>query len=120
MFAPLTPLDPFTVRREHREDGITVLEPVGALDILSARQLKAELLTTLQPGARVVLSLAAVRVLDSVGLTLLNGFCRRAAEGDVSLALASVAHPAAHVLALTGIDRKFRIFPSVETAIQAA
>lgn len=100
------------------ENDCTVVAVRGELDIASAPALRTELLGLLGPHARrIVVDLSEVTFCDSSGLAVLVGASRRAWLLGGVLRLAAPAPPVTAVLRLTGLDRHFEIFPTVQAAV---
>ena len=90
----------------------------GELDIVSAPELREQLLGLLRPAAsRLVIDLSAVRYADASGLAVLVGTARRAMLLGGYLRLAAPTPAVARVLSLTGLHLKLDIFPTVSAAI---
>ena len=100
--------------------GWTVLPLAGDIDLSSAPALRAELggATEVSP-ARVVLDLSELDFIDSTGLGVLVGALRRVRGGGGDIRLASARSGIERVFVVTGLDRVFRLFPSVEEAAEA-
>jgi anti-anti-sigma factor len=93
----------------------------GELDIASAPVLREQLLGLLRPAAsRLILDLSAVSYADASGLAVLVGTKRRAGLLGGSLRLAAPAPAVTRVLSLTGTNRQFDIFPTVQAAITSS
>jgi anti-anti-sigma factor len=90
----------------------------GELDVVSAPVLREQLLGLLRPAAiRLILDLSAVSYADASGLAVLVGTKRRAGLLGGSLCLAAPAPAVTGVLSLTGMNRQFDIFSTVQAAI---
>jgi anti-anti-sigma factor len=90
----------------------------GELDIASAPDLREELLGLLRPGAsRLIIDLSAVGYADTSGVAVLVGTGRRARLLGGWLRLVSPAPEVTRVLSVTGLNRHFATFPTVEEAI---
>lgn len=103
-----------------RLGGTMVVRPeLARLDATMALQFKDKVGDLIAGGERsLVLDLARVDFVDSSGLGALVALLKRmGAEG--SLALASVRPPVARLLALTRLDRVFRIHDTVQGASEA-
>ena len=95
-----------------------VLPISGDVDLASAPSLREHLteITEAAP-AFVVIDMADLEFIDSTGLGVLVGTLRRvrAAGGDVRLARARTG--IARVFAVTGLDRVFSLYPSLDDAM---
>jgi anti-anti-sigma factor len=91
----------------------------GEVDLATAPVLKGALLARVAAGAtRLVLDLSGVVHMDSTGLGVLVGVRRRLPEDGV-IAVAGAGPAIRSVFEITGLDRTFKLFPSVEDAIAA-
>ncbi|GAC1517804.1 MAG: STAS domain-containing protein [Acidimicrobiales bacterium] len=95
----------------------TVLPLVGDVDLASAPALRQQLadMTTESPSF-LVIDMSELDFIDSTGLGVLVGTLRRlrATGGDVRLAAARTG--IARVFSVTGLDRVFSLYPTVEAA----
>jgi anti-sigma B factor antagonist len=102
------------------ERGNFVVSLRGALDAAVAPALREYLLGVVHECAgRLIIDLAAVSLADVNGLTVLVGTGRRASLLGGSLRLAGPTADVAATLSVTGLDRQFRVFPTVEAAISS-
>jgi anti-sigma B factor antagonist len=93
------------------------VSPDGEIDLSSAPLLKTRLVGLLAEGySRLVLDLSAVRYIDSTGLGVLVGVSRRL-PGDGLLTIAHAPATVVRLLELTGLDRRFETFLTVEDAL---
>lgn len=88
-------------------DGLVVIAAGGDVDLAVADRWWSEIQDRLVPGARVVLHLAAVTFLDSMGLRVLAKAGDRARELGAELILAECSDPVLRVLGLAGLDGAF-------------
>jgi anti-sigma B factor antagonist len=105
----------------HRDlsGGVICVAAAGDIDLASAPQLKSELLADLAGGAtRIVLDLSAVGHMDSTGLGVLVGIQRRL-PADGAIAIAGARAVVQSLFSLTGLDRTFELFDTVEVAAEA-
>jgi anti-sigma B factor antagonist len=104
--------------QERTEDGATVLEVEGPIDASQSDRLQQRLEDLSDhAGARVVVDLAAVTLIDSSGVGAFVSVHRRAAERESTLVLARPSEAVGRVFSLTRTDRLLRIAPSVEEAL---
>lgn len=90
----------------------------GELDIASAPVLREQLLGLLRAAVgRLILDLSAVTYADASGLAVLVGTKRSAGLLGGSLRLVAPAPAVTRVLSLTGMNRQFDIFSTVQAAI---
>ena len=105
-----------------RRDGVasSVLVVRGAVDVAQCRRLSAAIHDVLCSGLeRLVIDLCGVEFVDSTGLGVLVQARRRALRLGTELKLACDAATTLRVLALTGLDRSFEVYPTPEAALHA-
>jgi anti-sigma B factor antagonist len=101
--------------------GHQVLEVGGEIDVYTAPQLRERLIALVEDGARkVVVDLGRVEFLDSTGLGVLVGALKRlrGVNGDLSLVCAQ--ERLLKIFRITGLDRVFTIYDSVDAVIGGA
>ena len=99
---------------------VAVLRPAeNRIDAARAPEFKAYVVGVIDEGqASIVIDLAEVNFLDSSGLGALVACLKRVGQrGD--LAIAGAGKPVAKVLALTRMDKVFRIFDTADDAVAA-
>lgn len=102
---------------DHRE-GFTVLRPRGEIDCVAGPVLKECITETLVGGeVHVVVDLCDVDFIESTGLGALVGGRRRAEAVNGSLSLVCTEVRVLRVFQVTGLDKVFAIFDSVDAAI---
>ncbi|MFA9444148.1 STAS domain-containing protein [Egicoccus sp. AB-alg6-2] len=95
-----------------REDrGWTIVEVAGQLDVATAPEFRQVLVEAQYAGAvRVLVDVAGVEFVDSMGLGVLIGAHKRAMSHEgAALVLARPTERMRHLLALTGLDRVLRL-----------
>ena len=95
----------------------TVLPLVGDVDLASAPALRQQLADmTAEAPSFLVIDMSELDFIDSTGLGVLVGTLRRlrATGGDVRLAAARTG--IARVFSVTGLDRVFSLYPTVDAA----
>jgi len=98
-----------------------VLALTGDADLASAVSLRASLTeATATTPSWLVLDLAGLDFIDSTGLGVLVGALRRVRAGGGDLRVAAAPPGIARVFSVTGLDRVFGVYPTVEDAQQAA
>ena len=98
----------------------TVLEVGGEVDVYTAPRLRERLVELFDGGARnVVVDLGRVDFLDSTGLGVLVGALKRVREHDGSLTLVCTRPNLLRLLAITGLDKVFPVYPSLDDATTA-
>lgn len=87
------------------------------MDLSNAAGLRDHLIEQVEKGNyRLAVDLNGVEFMDSSGLAVLISGLRRTKEHDGSLVLISPTASVKRVLAITGLDRVFDIYDSVEKA----
>src|SRR5215468_7498602 len=100
--------------------GYRVLEVGGEIDVYTAPQLRERLIALVEDGARlVVVDLARVEFLDSTGLGVLVGALKRLRGVNGELALVCAQERLLKIFRITGLDRVFRLFETVDAATNA-
>ena len=102
------------------ESDVTVITITGVIDVASSLELRETLASMLgTAGARVLLDLSNVSLIDSSGIGILIGAHRHADGAGATLVLAAPAGPAARVFELTRTNKLLRIEPTVEQGLAA-
>lgn len=110
---------PLRIRRESR-DAAVIVHVAGELDLASAPILDQELTAVEQLvplPVPVVLDLAEVTFLASVGLSLLIEHDRRCAEAGSALRVVAVNRPVVRAIAVTGLADTVTVVSSIAEAI---
>lgn len=114
---PPTQLPRLHVSHRDGEGGLCVLTVQGEVDLATAPTLKGALLASVARGAtRFVLELSGVSHMDSTGLGVLVGVQRRLPE-DGQIAVAGAPANVCALFKLTGLERTFTPFPTLEAAV---
>jgi anti-sigma B factor antagonist len=101
-----------------RREGVTVLSPHGDLDVATGPALKDSITDTLVAGGvHLVIDLGSVDFIESTGLGALVGGRRRAEAVNGSLSLVCAEGRLLRVFEITGLDKVFAIFGSVDDAV---
>ena len=101
-------------------DGTRVIALHGAVDVSGAMTLRDVLGEQIDsPGARVVVDLSDVPLIDSSGIGILVTAHRRAAGQGARFALAGAAGPVARVFEMTRTNKLLSIHESVDEAVAA-
>jgi len=94
-----------------------VLALTGDADLASAARLRATLAeATLTSPSWLVLDVSGLDFIDSTGLGVLVGALRRVRAGGGDMRVAAPQAGIARVFSVTGLDRVFGVFPSVDDA----
>jgi anti-sigma B factor antagonist len=104
-------------------EGRLVVEVVGEIDLDTAPQLHAAIVDAIDraPEAACIVDLTDVSYLGSAGLTVLLATTRHAEARSRSLPIVVDANrPVIRPIELTGLDDEFRLFHSVEEALQSS
>jgi anti-sigma B factor antagonist len=98
--------------------GYRVLEVAGEIDVYTAPQLRERLIEMVEGGARhVIVDLERVEFLDSTGLGVLVGALKRLRGVSGELALVCAQERLLKIFRITGLDRVFTLYQSVDTAV---
>lgn len=114
-----TPAQLEGARASHRvlDTGVCLVPIKGEIDLASAPTLRSALVRLRQRGNRhFVLDVSGVTHIDSAGLGVLLSFYRTLDSGG-AIAIAAPPQNVLKLLQITGLDRRFPAFPSVEEAI---
>lgn len=104
---------------EELETAILVVRLSGEIDIATTGFAAEAIRTAIAPPARLVLiDVSAVTFCSSAGLGNLVEARQLAGQHGIDLALVGVGRPVDRPLTITGLGREFRIFASVEDALQ--
>ncbi len=113
-------LDTLDIRVERPMLGVAVLHLTGKWHAAKAGRLRRSLEQLLSDSTPlVVVDMGEVSFIDSTVLSVLVSGLRMAREKEGTLVLARVEGQAREALRLTLLDRVFRLYPSVEEALQA-
>jgi anti-sigma B factor antagonist len=110
---------------EHRteiQDGVKIVHLSGPLDVSQALGLRELLGAEIDgPGARVLVDLSDVPLIDSSGIGVMVGAHRRAdgAGAGAAFAIAGAGTTVARVFALTRTDRLLRLYDTVAEGVEA-
>lgn len=105
---------------EAKQDGRAVIRLTGRLDFLSSGEARQRFVDAVKLGQRaLVVDLGEVQFIDSSGLGALIGGLKAARQAGGDLRIARAGEQARTVLALTSLDRVFRIYDSVDEALAA-
>jgi anti-sigma B factor antagonist len=97
--------------------GRRVLEVAGEIDVYTAPQLRQRLISLVEAGDRqVVVDLGRVDFLDSTGLGVLVGALKRLRSVNGELTLVCAQERLLKIFRITGLDRVFTLYDSVDAA----
>lgn len=96
----------------------TILDVGGEVDLSTAPSLRDKLGELMEGGSRrILVNLGDVGFIDSSGLGVLVQAKKQLDEVGGQMALVAHDGPTLKVLAITGLDKVFRVHPSVEDAL---
>ena len=96
-----------------------VVAASGEIDLYTVPVLRETLLAAMASTAhRVVLDLAGVTFLDSMGMGAMVGAMNRAQADGKTMCLVGPAGPVRKVLSITRLDEVFEIYASLESAVE--
>jgi len=96
----------------------TVLEVGGEIDVYTAPKLREQFTQLVEDGRyHLVVDLEKVAFLDSTGLGVLVGGLKRVRSQDGSLSLVCTQDRILKVFRITGLDKVFPVYDSVEAAL---
>ncbi|NUW36298.1 STAS domain-containing protein [Nonomuraea sp. SMC257] len=106
-----------------RHDGVTVVALAGELDIATAGALR-QAVTDALSGAPdepplLVIDMLAVDFCDSTGLSVLVSTINGAAGAGGRAVLSGIGPRMARLLRVTGLDKRFQTYDTVDDAVQA-
>jgi len=101
------------------ERGSIVVAFTGEVDLEHSPQAREILLEQVGRRRRVLVDLSGVDYIDSSGIASLVEAFQKAKKTGTSFALAAPNPAALRVLELARLDRVFRIYPSLEDALNA-
>jgi anti-sigma B factor antagonist len=102
-----------------REEGSTLVVAFeGDVDLQTSPEARKVLLEAVGHGGTVVVDLSGVNYIDSSGIASLVEALQRARQLGGALSLAAVSEAALRVLRLARLDRVFKVFPDVATALE--
>ena len=102
------------------EDGCTVVEVAGDVDVYSTPQVREALLETINAGVRgLVIDLDAVEFIDSSGLGVLVVALKRVRSAESTLHLVCNREPILKMFRITGLMKVFPVHATLADAIAA-
>lgn len=102
------------------EQSLPVIELEGEVDVYTAPQLKQQMISILEGGAKMmVVDLTKVDYLDSTALGVLIGGLKRMRERDGNMVLICPSPRIRRVFEITGLDKIFDIYNSEGDAQEA-
>lgn len=105
-----------TIKVRH-EQGCAIVSAAGEIDISNVRPLRERLFELAASGAPLVVDLAEVSFIDSVGLATLVGAANRAAAHGGSLQVACAQPKIRQLVRLTGLDHRIPLARTLDEAL---
>ncbi|MDR8412578.1 STAS domain-containing protein [Nonomuraea sp. 3-1Str] len=106
-----------------RNDGVTVIALAGELDIATAGELRQAVGDAVSGGPDgpplLVIDMLAVDFCDSTGLSVLVSAINGAAAAGGRAVLSGIGPRMARLLHVTGLDKRFQTYGTVDDAVQA-
>ncbi len=100
--------------------GRTVVRVAGEIDVYTAPQLREHLDHEIEGGTHdLVVDLSGVTFMDSTGLGVLVGRLKQVRLNDGSMRLVCAHDRVLKVFVITGLDKVFAIYPTVDEALSA-
>lgn len=104
------------INSEHLED-VCTLRLTGEVDVYTAPRLKEALVQHIEDGCTdIVIDLGGMGFIDSSGLGVLVGALRRVKEREGSIRLICDRENILKIFRITGLDKVFPIFSTLEEA----
>lgn len=104
----------------HTQEDHTVLAVGGEIDVYTAPQLRQRLIELVEAGqAHIIVDMEQVEFLDSTGLGVLVGGLKRVRALDGSLRLVCAQERILKIFRITGLEKVFGIYGSVDEALAA-
>lgn len=103
------------------DDGRTVVQVVGEIDVYTAPQLRERLDHEIEAGVHhLVVDLSGVTFMDSTGLGVLVGRLKQIRLHDGTMRIVCSHDRVLKVFVITGLDKVFSIYPTVADALEPA
>jgi anti-sigma B factor antagonist len=101
-------------------DGVDVLGVTGRIDAATSKDVEAALNSLIdQNKTKIIVDLAAVEYISSVGLRVLLASLKKLRQKDGSLMLASLQPFVRDVFQVAGFNKLFSIYPSADDAAKS-
>lgn len=97
-----------------KEGEWTLVRVSGEVDLFNSADLRAGLLEGIEAGGDMAVDLNEVGFMDSTGFGVLVGILKRMREAGRTLVLARPQPAVTRILAVTGLDRVFPVYDSVD------
>lgn len=107
--------------RETREGDIYIIEISGRMDTINSKEIEAKLDSLLENNnAKIIIDLAAVDYISSVGLRVLLAALKKQREQKGSMKLVSLQPFVKDIFKMTGFDKIFSIYSTQEEAMNSS
>lgn len=107
----------FSIETYNLDSGVPVIKLEGEVDVYTAPQLKQQMIALLEAGTKqIIIDLTRVEYFDSTALGVLIGGLKRMRERDGNLSLICPNPRIRRVFEITGLDKIFDIYNSVDEA----
>lgn len=100
--------------------GTAVVQVSGGVDLSNAAALRTDLMKALKGSKLAVVDLSGLNFIDSTGLGVLVGRLRAQLQMDGELRLVITSERILRNFRITGLDKIFAIFESVDAALEAS
>lgn len=102
---------------KERLDGSCVIGVSGEIDVYTSPRLKQEITEAINEGCKdIIIDLEQIGFIDSFGLGVLVSALRKVRESDGTLRLVCTKDGILKIFRITGLDKVFPVFTSVEEA----
>ena len=102
------------------EKELPIIELEGEVDVYTAPQLKQQMISMLEGGAReLIVNLTKVDYLDSTALGVLIGGLKRMREREGNMVLICPSPRIRRVFEITGLDKIFDIYNTEQESLEA-
>ena len=96
---------------------VCIVSISGRIDTITSKDLEAKLNEAIEKrNEKIIINLAKVDYISSVGLRVLLAALKRQKHNHVSLPLVSLQPFVQNIFKITGLDKVFQIFPTEEAA----
>src|SRR6266850_2397112 len=110
----------FDIKTEQLSDATYVISLAGEVDLYTAPEFKQQLLEVIgQGGKEVVVDFSDTTFIDSTTLGVLVGGVKRLRSNDGQLSLVCSDRNITKIFEITGLDRVFTIYPTLDEAFSA-
>ncbi|MEJ8571562.1 STAS domain-containing protein [Microbaculum marinum] len=103
--------------REEQLDGVSIVVPVGRIDINTAPEAEAAIMPKFDEARGVVVDFAELTYISSAGLRILLKAAKRSKASGVPLAFSNMAPPVLEVFEVSGFARLFSIYGDRAAAV---